>query len=66
MIDFKNCEGVVFDLDGTLVDSMWVWEDIDNEFLEVINISDKNNSFCTVFKKNIKKKIILDIIKKYI
>ena len=33
MIEFKNCEGVVFDLDGTLVDSMWVWEDIDNEFL---------------------------------
>jgi len=25
---------VIFDLDGTLVDSMWLWHDIDVEFLE--------------------------------
>ncbi len=25
--------GVIFDLDGTLVDSMWVWDAIDQEFL---------------------------------
>ncbi len=24
---------VLFDLDGTLIDSMWIWERIDNEFL---------------------------------
>lgn len=29
----KNKEAVLFDLDGTLVDSMWVWKDIDIEFL---------------------------------
>lgn len=29
----KNKEAVLFDLDGTLVDSMWMWEEIDNEFL---------------------------------
>ncbi len=33
MIDFKLCEGVIFDLDGTLIDSMWVWEQIDHDFL---------------------------------
>ena len=24
---------VLFDLDGTLIDSMWIWEQIDDEFL---------------------------------
>ena len=26
-------KAAIFDLDGTLVDSMWVWEKIDIEFL---------------------------------
>ena len=26
-------KGVIFDLDGTLVDSMWMWEAIDIEYL---------------------------------
>lgn len=33
MIDFEQLDGVIFDLDGTLVDSMWVWEQIDIDFL---------------------------------
>ncbi len=33
MIDFLRLNGVIFDLDGTLVDSMWVWEQIDIDFL---------------------------------
>lgn len=31
-------EAVIFDLDGTLVDSMWMWGDIDREFLGVRNL----------------------------
>lgn len=28
-----NFKGAIFDLDGTLLDSMWIWEQIDIEFL---------------------------------
>ncbi|PID79443.1 MAG: HAD family hydrolase [Clostridiales bacterium] len=32
-IDLKKYHAVIFDLDGTLVDSMWIWKDIDIEYL---------------------------------
>lgn len=25
-------KGIIFDLDGTLIDSMWIWEQIDIDF----------------------------------
>lgn len=34
----RNFEAVIFDLDGTLVDSMWMWKSIDIEYLSGFNI----------------------------
>ena len=31
MTDFK---AAIFDMDGTLLDSMWVWLEVDRKFLE--------------------------------
>ena len=35
---FNNIKGVIFDLDGTLIDSMWVWDQIDIEYLSEKNL----------------------------
>lgn len=35
----KNKKAVIFDLDGSLVDSMWMWKAIDIEYLGKFNIS---------------------------
>lgn len=45
----KNIKAAIFDLDGTLVDSMWVWEQIDIDYLTKkghavpLNLKDKIN-----------------------
>lgn len=38
IIMLKNTKGVIFDMDGTLVDSMWLWESIDRKILNKRNI----------------------------
>lgn len=35
---FKNIEAAIFDMDGTLVDSMWIWNEIDREYLAKHNL----------------------------
>lgn len=35
---FKNIKAAIFDMDGTLIDSMWVWDKIDKNFLKKRNL----------------------------
>ena len=34
----NNIDAIIFDIDGTLIDSMWVWTDIDDKFLGKYNL----------------------------
>lgn len=34
----KNIKAAIFDMDGTLIDSMWVWDTIDKKYLEKRNL----------------------------
>ncbi len=36
----NNIEAVIFDVDGTLIDSMWVWKRIDDLFLEKYHLEE--------------------------
>ena len=37
-IGTADVDGIIFDFDGTLADSMWVWDDVDRKFLAKRNI----------------------------
>ena len=39
----KSITGIIFDADGTLLDSMGIWENVANEFLELRGIRPKEN-----------------------
>lgn len=38
-----NVDALIFDLDGTLVDSMWVWTAIDEEYVRKYNLTEPEN-----------------------
>ena len=35
----NEIDAVLFDLDGTLLDSMWVWEDLDRIYIEKYHLT---------------------------
>lgn len=35
----KEIKAVIFDMDGSLVDSMWIWPEVDREYMEKYNLS---------------------------
>lgn len=38
-----NTDAIIFDIDGTLIDSMWVWTNIDDMFLEKYNLTEPSD-----------------------
>ena len=41
----KNTDAVLFDMDGTLIDSMWVWATVDKEFYERYGLTEPDDFY---------------------
>ena len=39
----KDIDAVIFDMDGTLIDSMWIWTDIDEKYMEKYHLTEPEN-----------------------
>lgn len=44
-----DCKGIIFDVDGTLLASSHVWEQVDEEFVKKYNLT-KGDDFCELLK----------------
>lgn len=60
---FDNIKLVIFDLDGTFIDSMWIWENIDKKLIKKYKI-DNNDSLKNV-NDDEKNKILDNIVSGY-
>ena len=39
----RDVDAIIFDLDGTLVDSMWIWPSIDDDYLAKYHLTKPEN-----------------------
>lgn len=39
----KGIDTVIFDMDGTLIDSMWIWPSVDDDYLKKYNLTKPEN-----------------------
>lgn len=39
----KDIEAIIFDMDGTLIDSMWIWTDLDEQYLKKYHLTRPDN-----------------------
>ena len=51
---FNDYEGFIFDLDGTLIDSVNIWRDIDEEFFKRRKIPEPEGFYATVSGLNLR------------
>lgn len=56
----ENIEALIFDLDGTLIDSMWVWVTIDKEYLRKYHLKEPDG-----FYENMEGKSYVEVARYY-
>ena len=44
----NGIKGVIFDLDGTLVDSMWIWPQVDHDYMEKYGLKKPMDMECLI------------------